>query len=68
MTIEELQVQTDLIHETIQRIISDHLNLRKTTAPYVPKQLTDSQRAEQARICKENSAKFESDAQRLCGV
>ena len=51
MTIEEVQEQTNLGHSTIQRIISDHLNLRKITARYVPKQLTGFQRAEWVRIC-----------------
>lgn len=43
---EELQVQNDLNHGTIQRIIPNHLNLRKITARYIPKHLTDSQRVE----------------------
>ncbi|CAF2708911.1 unnamed protein product [Rotaria sp. Silwood2] len=68
ITIEELQEQIDLSHGTIQRIISDHLDLRKITARYVSKQLTDFQRAERVRICQENLAKFESDAWRLCDV
>ena len=68
ITIEKLQEQTDLSHDTIQRIISDHLNLRKITARYVPKQLTDFQRFERVRICQENLAKFESDAWQLCDV
>jgi histone-lysine N-methyltransferase SETMAR len=68
VTIEELEVQTDLSHGTIQRIISDHLNLRKITARYVPKHLTDSQRAERVRVCKENLARFKSGAWRLCDV
>lgn len=68
ITVDELQAQTDLSHGTIQRIISDHLNLRKITARYVPKQLTDSQRAKRLQICKENLAKFESGAWRLCDV
>jgi histone-lysine N-methyltransferase SETMAR len=46
ITVEELQAQTDLSHGTIQRIISDHLNLRKITARYIPKHLTGSKRAE----------------------
>lgn len=68
VTVDELQAETDLSHGTIQRIISDHLNLRKITARYIPKHLTDSQRAERVRICKENLAKFESGAWRLCDV
>ena len=49
-------------------LISDHLNLRKITARYVPKQLTDFQQAKRVRICQENLAKFESSARRLCDV
>lgn len=68
ITIEEIEVQTSLSHGTIQRIVSDHLNLRKMTARYVPKHLTDSQRAERVRICKENLAKFEDGTWRLYDV
>ncbi|CAF5161705.1 unnamed protein product, partial [Rotaria sp. Silwood1] len=45
-TIEELQEQTGLSYSTTPRIISDHLQLRKITARYIPKHLTDFQRAE----------------------
>ena len=68
ITIDELEAQTDLSRGTVQRIVSDHLNLRKVTARYVPKYLTDFQKAERVRICKENLAKFESGAWRLCDV
>ena len=68
ITIDELEAQNDLSHGTIQRIVSDHLNLRKITARYVPKHLTDFQKAERVRICQENLAKFESCAWRLCDV
>ena len=56
-TIEEVQEQTGLNYGTIHRIITDHLHLRKISARYVPKQMTDLQRAERFRICKENSRK-----------
>ena len=68
VTIEEMEMQTSLSHGTIQRIIFDHLNLRKITARYVPKYLTDSQRAERVRICKENLTKFENGTWRFCDV
>ena len=51
-TIEELQEQTDLSYGTVHRILTNHLNLRKITAHYVPKDLTDLQRAERVRILK----------------
>jgi histone-lysine N-methyltransferase SETMAR len=43
VTIEELQEQIGLCYGTVHRILSDHLKLRKVTARYIPKQLTDSQ-------------------------
>ncbi|CAF1549282.1 unnamed protein product, partial [Rotaria sordida] len=68
LTIEELQEQTDLSYGTVHRIITDHLNLRKVTARYIPKDLTDFQRAERVRICKENLAKFQQGTWRLCDI
>ncbi|CAF3911398.1 unnamed protein product [Rotaria sp. Silwood1] len=59
ITIEEVQEQIGLTYGTIQRIISNHLNLTKITARYIPKHLTDSQRAERVRICRESLTKFE---------
>jgi len=68
LTIEELQEQTDLSYGTVHRIITDHLNLRKVTARYIPKDLTDFQRAERVRLCKENLAKFQQGTWRLCDI
>jgi len=68
ITIEEVQEQTGISHGTVQRIITDHLSLKKITARYIPKDLTDFQRAERVRICKENLAKFEPRTWRLCDV
>ncbi len=61
-------MQSGLSHGTVQRIISDHLKLKKITAHYVPKYLTDSQRAERVRICQENLSTFEQGIWRLCDV
>ncbi|CAF1531507.1 unnamed protein product [Rotaria magnacalcarata] len=58
LTIDEIQVEAGLSHGTTQRIVSDHLKLKKITARWIPNQLTDSQRAERFRICQENLAKF----------
>ncbi|CAF1516739.1 unnamed protein product [Adineta ricciae] len=59
LTIEELEYETVLGCGTTRRIIVEHLNLRKITTCYVPKDLTNLQRIERARICKENLAKFQ---------
>ncbi|CAF4666472.1 unnamed protein product, partial [Rotaria sp. Silwood2] len=41
ITIEGIQERTNLSYGTVQRIIGDHLNLRKITARYIPTDLTD---------------------------
>jgi len=68
LTIEALQEQTDLSYGTVHRIITNHLNLRKITARYIPKDLTDFQRAARVRICKENLSKFQQGTWRLCDI
>ncbi|CAF1346347.1 unnamed protein product [Rotaria sp. Silwood1] len=68
VTVDEFEVQSSLSHGTIQRIISDHLQLKKVTARYVSKHLTNFQKAERVRICQENLFKFEQGIWRLCDV
>jgi hypothetical protein len=63
-----VQEQTGLSYGTTQRIISDHLQLTKITARYIPKHLTDFQRTKRVRVCKENLEKFEKKIWRLCDV
>ncbi len=52
ITIEGIQWQTGLSFETVQRIVSDHLKLRKITEHYIYKDLTDRQQDEKVRICQ----------------
>ena len=52
LTVDEIEEQTGLSHSTVQRIISDRLQLRKITARYVPKHLTNSQKAARVRTCQ----------------
>lgn len=68
VTIAELQKHTGLSYGTVHRILSDHLELRKITARYIPKQLTDYQRNERVRICKENLSRFTEGGWRLSDV
>ena len=53
---------------TIERIISDYLQLRKITGRWVPNILTDAQRIERVRLCEENLTKFHEGTWRLCDV
>jgi len=63
-----VQEQTGLSDGTVQRIITDHLNLKKITARYIPKDLTNFQRAERVRICQQNLAKFQAGTWRLYDI
>ncbi|CAF2829192.1 unnamed protein product [Rotaria sp. Silwood2] len=68
ITIEGIQERTNLSYGTVQRIIGDHLKLRKITARYIPKDLTYLQRAERVRICKQNLEKFHQGMWRVCDI
>ena len=67
-TVEDIQEQTDFSHGTVQRIVTDHLKLRKIIACYIPKDLTDLQRAERVRICRHNLTKLHQGTWRLCDI
>ncbi|CAF4720703.1 unnamed protein product, partial [Rotaria sp. Silwood1] len=68
VTIAELQEHTGLSYGTLHAILSDHLELGKITARYIPKQLMDYQRSERVQICKENLSRFEEGRWCLCDV
>ena len=68
LTIDEIQVETGMSRGTIQRIISDYLQLRKITARWLPNILTDAQRIERVRLCQENLTKFHEGTWQLCDV
>ena len=63
-----VQVETGINHGTIGRVISDHLQLKKITACWVPNILTDAQWIERLRLCEENLAEFHQGTYRLCDV
>ncbi|CAF4676956.1 unnamed protein product, partial [Rotaria sp. Silwood2] len=68
ITIKSNQERTNLSYGTVQRTIRDYLKIRKITARYMPKDLTDLQRAERVRICKQNLEKFHQGTWRLCDI
>ena len=42
----------------MERIIHDHLKLRKVISRWVPHQLTAEKKKERVKLCRENLAKF----------
>ena len=67
-TYNEMEASTLLSRCTLQIIINDHLSLRKLCARWIPHFLTEHQKKERVRICKQNLANFESNRWRLYDV
>ena len=60
--------ETSLSQGTINRIINDHLKLRKLTSRWVPHKLTNSQKSKRVAFCKQNLAMFTSKKWRTCDI
>jgi len=67
-TYDEIEVLTSFSRGTIHTIIHEHLKLRKITSRWVPHDLTQKNKDDRVRICKENLAKFENGNWRLYDV
>jgi len=67
-TYDDIEAITLLSRGTIERIIQDHLKLRKVTSRWVPHELTPSQKQLRVKICRENLAKFRNNSWRLCDI
>lgn len=67
-TYDDIQADTELSRGTINRIIHDHLKMKKVTSRWVPHELTLEQKQLRVKICKENLAKLLSGSWRLCDI
>ncbi len=67
-TYDDIIAETSLSHGTVERIIHDHLKMRKVTSRWVPSQLNDEQKQERVRLCRENLSKFRNGSWRLCDI
>jgi [histone H3]-lysine36 N-dimethyltransferase SETMAR len=67
-TYDEIIAETSLSHGTIERIIHDCLKMKKVTSRWVPHQLTDKQKQQRVKLCRENLAKFQDGSWRLCDI
>jgi [histone H3]-lysine36 N-dimethyltransferase SETMAR len=67
-TYDDIEEESSLSRGTILRIIHDHLKLHKVTSRWVPYQLSEQNKADRVRICRDNLAKFEDEKWRLCDV
>ncbi len=53
-TVRELSSQSGLAKTTVHCILKSKLNLKRTTAKFVPKVLTDAQKQSRMRMCQQN--------------
>lgn len=67
-TYDDLIEETSLSRGTLERIINDHLKLKKITSRWVPHELTPEQKAFRVKLCQENLDKFRHNSWRLCDV
>jgi transposase len=67
-TYDEIIAETSLSYGTIERIIHDCLKMKKVTSRWVPHELTDKQKHERVKLCRENLAKFHAGSWRLCDI
>ncbi|CAF4420278.1 unnamed protein product, partial [Rotaria sp. Silwood2] len=67
-TYDDIIAETFLSHGTIERIIHDCLKMKKITLRWVPHQLSDEQKQERVKLCRENLAKFRDGSGRLCDI
>ena len=65
---DEIEAETSLSRGTIFNIIHEKLKLKKLTSRWVPHELTEKNRLERVRCCKENLAKFKENKWRLGDV
>jgi len=64
----QLIAETSYSQGTINRIIHDHLHLRKITSRWVPHDLTEQQKAIRVQVCQENLDKFKEGKWRICDI
>ena len=67
-TYDDIMAETDLSRGTIERIIHDHLKMRKVVSRWVAHQLTDEQKQKRLRICRQNLEKFSNGTWQLCDI
>jgi len=65
ITYDQMEEQSSLSHGTINRMIHDHLGLRKLASRWVPHQLSVKNRQDRLNFCKEMLGRIESGQVRL---
>ncbi len=58
MTIDELSTATGLSRTSVHRLLKKDMKMTKISAKFVPRLLTDEQKAHWVRLCEQNLAEF----------
>ena len=64
-TYEDIIDTTNLSRGTVERIIHDHLKMRKVVSRLVARQLTDEPKQKRLQICRQNLEKFRNGTWRI---
>ncbi|CAF1347479.1 unnamed protein product [Didymodactylos carnosus] len=67
-TYDDIIAETSLSHGTIERIIHDCLKMRKVASSWIAHKLSDEQKQQRLRVCRQNLAKFQTGKWRLSDV
>ncbi|KAJ4428812.1 hypothetical protein ANN_25805 [Periplaneta americana] len=60
-TIDEVSEQMNLSWSTVQRILTEDLHMRRVSAKFVPRLLTDDQRENRVRVCRDLKSEVQND-------
>ena len=67
-TYDDIEAETLLSRGTVERVIHDHLRMRKLASRWVPHELTPDQKQLRVQICRENLEKLRNNSWRLCDI
>lgn len=68
ISLRDIEANTSISKTSVERILHDHLNLRKLHACWVPHKLTPEQKQTRLLMSQYNLAQFEEGKWRLCDV
>ncbi|KAJ4439429.1 hypothetical protein ANN_07553 [Periplaneta americana] len=60
-TIDEVSEQTNLSWSTVQRMLTEDLHMRRVSAKFVPRLLTDDQRENRVRVFRDLKSEVQND-------
>ena len=68
VTYDEIEAETFLSRGSIHKIINDELRMKKLASRWIPHHLSEANKIERVKSCKENLALINSNKLRLCDI